>query len=369
QWFYADAICDFYQVQPFSEPFWTIMRPYLRNLTEHFQDCIYVPVFTPPLDGVKRPTQLLKIARREGGGYLFDWSDVKRWVDLAREVGIAHFEWTHFFTQWGCKNAIRIYMGQGFDEQLLWPPETEATSDTYRAFLAQFLPELKAFLDREGILERSFFHVSDEPHGADHVVSYGKARQVLRDLAPWMRTMDALSDIAFGRLGLVDLPIPSIETTLQFIAEGIACGTYFCCNPRGRFLNRLMDTPLAKIRMSGWLFYRFESKLFLHWGYNYWYKRQSRQLIDPFTVSDAGNWPGWPYGDTFCVYPGPDGPIDSIRWEVFAESLQDYALLQTVGADAAGALLRPLKSFEDFPKNARWLAKARASLLRARAAR
>ena len=35
------------------------------------------------------------------------------------------------------------------------------------------------------------------------------------------------------------------------------------------------------------------------------------------------------------IYPGKDGPIDSLRWEVFAESLQDYAILQTAAIDPA----------------------------------
>ena len=53
-------------------------------------------------------------------------------------------------------------------------------------------------------------------------------------------------------------------------------------------------------------------------------------------------------GDPFVVYPGPDGPVDSLRWEVFAASLQDYALLQeagvrpgrTVNAELDGTVLR-----------------------------
>ncbi|MBN1341979.1 MAG: DUF4091 domain-containing protein [Phycisphaerae bacterium] len=102
---------------------------------------------------------------------------------------------------------------------------------------------------------------------------------------------------------------------------------------------------------------------FLHWGYNYWYKSQTRQMIDPFTVSDGLAWPGWAYGDTFQVYPGPDGPIDSIRWEVFAESLQDYALLQTLGVDRNGPMLSALKDFDRFPKDARWFTSMRKRLL------
>ncbi len=362
-WFYADALCDWYKVEPFESAFWPVCEAYMRDYVEHGSDTIYVPVFTPPLDGVKRPTQLLRVRRTAPGTYSFDWRDVKRWIDLAVKCGVQDFEWTHFFSQWGCKSAIRIYEKHNGEDRLLWAPETGATSPAYRRFLAQFLLSLERFLRREGLLARSHFHVSDEPHGDEHLANYRKARGLLRELAPWMKVMDALSDIRFARHGLIDVPIPSIRTTLDFIGEGIPCWTYFCCGPRGAYLNRLLDTPLAKIRMSGWLFHRFGVGGFLHWGYNYWYKSQTQQLIDPFTVSDGLRWPAWPYGDPFVVYPGPSGPIDSIRWEVFAESLQDYALLQTLGVDPGGRMLAPFKSFADFPKTAAWHRAARRRLL------
>jgi len=362
-WFYADALCDRYGVEPFGRKFWPVCRAYMRNYAEHGLDVIYVPVFTPPLDGVKRPTQLLRVSRRPDGRYRFDWRDVRRWVALARQCGIRQFEWTHLFTQWGARHAIRVYEKRRGKDVLLWPPGTKATSPTYRDFLAQFLPALERFIRREKLLSVSHFHVSDEPHGEEHLANYRKARGLLRELAPWMEVMDALSDIRFGREGLTDTPVPSISTALDFEREGIPSWTYFCCGPRGRYLNRLLDTPLAKIRMSGWLFYRFGVGGFLHWGYNYWYKRQTRQVIDPFTTTDGLAWPGWAHGDPFVVYPGPDGPIDSIRWEVFAESLQDYALLETVGVDRNAAILSGLRGFDRFPKTEAWLRKARESLL------
>lgn len=365
-WFYADALCDWYGVEPFEEAFWPICRKYMRNYADHGLDTIYVPVFTPPLDGVKRPTQLLKVTRKKGGGYAFDWRLVRKWIDLAKRCGIRHFEWTHLFTQWGAEKAIRIYEERAGKPCLLWPPGTGATSASYRAFLAEFLPALERFLRQEKLLEVSHFHVSDEPHGTRHLATYRRARAMLHELAPWMHVMDALSEISYGREGLVDMPIPSISVARQFAKEGIPSWVYFCCGPRGRYLNRLLDTPLVKIRMSGWLFYRFAFRGFLHWGYNYWYKSQTQQMIDPFTVTDGLKWPGWAYGDPFVVYPGPDGPIDSIRWEVFAESLQDYALLQATRTDPKGALLRPLRDFDDFPKDEKWLHAALAKLLDAK---
>jgi hypothetical protein len=362
-WFYADALIDWYKTNLFDDRFWRIFSAYARDVVTHGQDTLYVPVFTPPLDGVKRPSQLLDVKRTGADTYAFDWRDVKRYVDLAKAEGVAQFEWTHFFTQWGARHALRIYEGQGRSEHLLWDPETGATSVTYRAFLGQYLPALYRFLQQEEILDRSLFHVSDEPH-VEHLPQYRDDRELLRELAPWMSVMDALSDVDFGREGLTDMPIPSITKALDFEAAGIPSWCYYCCGPRGLYLNRLLDTPLPKIAMHGFLFYRWPFQGFLHWGYNYWYESQTRTLIDPYTVQDGKAWlRGWAYGDPFMVYPGSDGPVDSLRWEVFGESLQDYRLLQTLAIARDHPLFKPIHSFADFPKTAAWRASARAALM------
>jgi len=33
-------------------------------------------------------------------------------------------------------------------------------------------------------------------------------------------------------------------------------------------------------------------------------------------------------GDGFLVYPGPDGPVDSIRWEIIRDGIEDYDYLR-----------------------------------------
>jgi hypothetical protein len=361
-WLYADAIADWYRVDLWDEPFWRLLDPYLRNLAAHGQDTIYVPLFTPPLDGIKRPTQLLGV-EPAGDGFAFDWTQVRRWLQTARAAGFRFFEWTHLFSQWGAAHALRIYRGHGESGDLLWDPATPATADVYRGFLGAFLPDFERFLRAEGIIEQSFFHLSDEPHGAEHLANYRAARELLRQLAPWMRIMDAMSDVAFAREGLTDTPVALLPQAPSFVTEGFPAWAYFCCQPRGRFLNRLFDTPLAKIRMSGWLFYRTGAGGFLHWAANYWYRSQTADLIDPFRVADAARWPVWPYGDPFVLYPGPAGPLDSIRWEVFAESLQDYAVLQAAAVDRADPLLRDIQDFAEFPRDPGWVGRTRNQLL------
>ena len=361
-WLYSDTIIDWYKTDLFDKRYWDLLPAYFRDIAEHGQDTIFIPIFTPPLDGVKRPSQLLRVTKKGKDQYAFDWRDVRRYVRLAKESGFKHFEWSHLFTQWGAQYAIRIYEGQGAGEKLLWPAETDGTDPVYRAFLAQFLPAFKRFLVKEGILEASYFHISDEPHGAQ-IVSYRAKRELIRELAPWIKCMDALSDIEFAREeGLVDMPIPGLRVALNFHKEGITSWCYYCSGPRDKNLQHLMDTPLAKIAMHGFVFYRWPYKGFLHWGLNYWCVSQKRDLVDPFVTSDAERWPFWGYGDPFYIYPGEKGPIDSVRWEIFGESMQDYALLQMLDIDREGKMLAPIESFKEFPKDADWRLKAKKAL-------
>ncbi len=363
-WFYVDALFDRYGTDFSDKRFWELCGAYMRDMAAHGLNCTYVPLFTPPLDGVKRPSQLLGVSREADGKLRFDWSLVRKYVRLMKASGLDHFEWTHFFTQWGAKNAIRIYLGHGETEEPLFPADTPAASDVYRAFLKRLFPEFLRFLKKEGILDVSHFHLSDEPSGPEALAAYRAARAMLRELAPWMKVMDAESEVEFAtQSGLTDVPVPSVSTALKFLDAGVEnCWCYYCCGPRSRFINRLLDTPAAKILMHGFLFYRWPFKGFLHWGVNYWYKQGTRTMIDPFTVTDGGGWPGWAHGDTFQVYPGENGPIDSIRWELFGEALQDYRLLQTLGVGRDDPLLAEIRSFEDFPKTGAWRERTRKAL-------
>lgn len=359
-WFYNDCLITWYKTNGFDDNFWAICENYIKDIADHGQNVIYVPIFTPPLDGDKYPSQLLKVKKCADGKYEFDWTDVRRYVKLAKKCGIDTFEWCHLFAQWGCRFALRIYEGQGEGEKVLWDRETPATSEIYRNFLSQFLPELEKFLKEEKIFKKSFFHISDEPHGEEARKNYIAAKEMVREIAPWLRSIDAVSEIEYAEV--IDTPVPITSSALKFLEAGFESWVYYCCGPRSEYIQHLMDTPLAKIAMHGFLFYRWPFKGFLHWGYNYWNISGSRTLIDPFIVTDGMRWPNWAYGDTFLVYPGEKGPIDSIRWEIFSESLQDFALLQTLGIDRDDKLLSQIKSFKDFPKDAKWRNSVRAKL-------
>lgn len=355
-WWRAETIWDYYKTGMWEdERLWTLLEAYLRNYVEHGNDVVYVPLFFSRRETFNRPAQLLAVTSPAAGRYEFDWKQAQRFIDLAHKVGLKHFEWPHLWIYWGVENPIRVYTWENGKARMLWAPDEKALGETYLTFLRQFLPEFHQFLKKNDLFDKSYFHLSDEPGSDQHVRNYKAAREVLRELAPWMKVMDALSDIEYGRQGLTDIPIPIVSSAQNYVDAGIPHWVYFCCGPRGRWLNRFMDTPLAKIRMSGWIFYKKNARGFLHWGYNYWHRMEREEIVDPFTESSGGDWPVIPAGDPFVVYPGKDGPIDSIRWEVFAESLQDYAILQSAGVKPADPLLSDIKTYAEFPRSVDWI--------------
>lgn len=362
-WWRGEATWDYYGTEMFDERWWSLTEGQLRNMLDHGSDVVYVPIFFSRRETFRRPCQLLVVDEPNPGEYQFDWSRVRRFVQMCKALGFQQFEWSHLWIYWGVENPIRVYTQRDGEHVMLWPPDTPATSETYLRFLRQFLPAFHEFLIAEDVLDRSYFHLSDEPGSDQHVENYRRARQVLRELAPWMKVLDALSDVRYGQEGLTDFPIPIVSSAQAYVDAEIPHWVYFCCAPQGPWINRFLDTPLAKIRMSGWLFYRLRAQGFLHWGFNYWHKIEREELTDPFNDSSAAAWPMIPYGDPFMIYPGPDGPWDSIRWEVFAESLQDYAILQSAGIKPDDPLLNDIKTYADFPKNEEWLSRTLTKIL------
>ncbi|HZQ55336.1 MAG TPA: DUF4091 domain-containing protein [Bryobacteraceae bacterium] len=363
-WWHADAIYIAYKIEPFGDRWWQIAEKYMQNMSSHGSNTMTVPLFHQRKEIIPQPCQLLGVKRTSPDLYEFDWAPVHRFVDLARRNGIEYFEFPHLWLYWEIKNPIHVYQREGNHWTLLWPADAPATTGPFRAFLEQFLPELRRFFTEEKILDRSYFHISDEPSGTA-IDNYRKAHALLTELAPWTKgkILDALSDIRYGKEHLVDIPVPLLPAAKNYRDAGIPHWVYFCTVPRGKYLNRLFDTPLAKIRMAGFLFYRLGARGFLHWGYDYWFKMDTQEVPNLFEEGAGYAWPGIPYGDPFVVYPGPDGPLDSIRWEVFAEALDDYALLQTAGVPPDSPLLQEIKDFADFPKSEDWVSKTRARIL------
>ena len=96
---------------------------------------------------------------------------------------------------------------------------TDAQSQEYEDFLAQYLTALTDFLKEQGLQDKVFFHISDEPE-EDILEDYKKAREMVLPYIQGFHTIDALSDIGFCEKGLVDLFAPGTNCMEPFLERG-----------------------------------------------------------------------------------------------------------------------------------------------------
>ena len=330
QWFHADCISSYYNVEVFSEKHWELIGKFIKTAVDNGINMILTPVFTPPLDTQicgERPTVQLVGVVKNGEHYTFNFDKLKKWIDLCKKNGVKYYEISHLFTQWGANFTPKIIAVENGIEKRIFGWDVEAVSAQYKSFLSQFLPKLTEFLKQEEISRVTYFHISDEPHGEAHMRSYRAAKDMVYEYIKDFKIIDALSDYQFYQTGLIKNPIPANNAIDIFLQNNVPdLWTYYCCSQGIGVSNRFMAMPSYRNRIIAAQLYKFQIVGFLHWGYNFYYSQYSKNKINPFSVTDAGG--GFPSGDPFVVYPYDDGPIESIRLKVFKEALQDLRAME-----------------------------------------
>lgn len=328
QWFHSDSIANYYKIPVFCEKFWALVESFIKAAVHTGVNMLLTPVFTPPLDteiGGERLTVQLVDIKLENGKYSFGFDRFIRWVRLAQKCGIKYFEISHLFSQWGAKYTPKIMAEINGRQKRIFGWETSADSIEYAEFLSAFIPQLIKVIRSLGIEKSTFFHISDEPN-EDQIESYSRSKSTVAPLLEDFPIIDALSDYSFYESGIINNPIPCTNDIESFIEKGFPHPwTYYCCGQGGKLSNRFFGMPLSTTRIIGFQFFKYGIEGFLQWGFNFYNSQYSLRSIDPFAVTDADS--AFPSGDSFTVYPGKSGAIESVRSEVFFQALQDMRAL------------------------------------------
>lgn len=307
EWFSTDWFAKFHGMDSKSpEQYFKMLRVYADNMAEHRQN-----VFRVDLD-------LVTSAQTADGKFRFDFSRFDRFAQVFWDTGRMDRLETGFVAHFGPEGwSSREIMVNHFRVQ------DEATGRTRRIagkeFLPQFLPALVKHLRKKGWLEKTLFHIADEP--SDHnILAYREAADFVHRCAPELRRLDAIETTHCR--GSLEVWIPKLDhlatwesefeearrqgNELWFYTVGIFQG--------GSLPNKTMDVPLVESRVLHWLNYRYSLTGYLHWGFNYW-------------TDDPWGAPGQHNGDGWHVYPAKGGLLNSLRWEQMRAGLQDYECL------------------------------------------
>ena len=330
QWFYADCLADYYDVEVWSDRHFEICRRFVQTAVDNGINMILTPVLTPPLDTAvdwERTTNQLVQVTVTNGEYSFDLSLLDRWVNMLLDCGVKYFEINHLFTQWGAFKCPKVMATVDGEYKRIFGWDTPAEGEDYVTFLNLLLKEVTTYFENRGLKDRVYFHISDEPW-EEHLPQYKLNRKNIGEALKGWKILDALSHVEYYQQGLCENPVPQVNRVLPFLEEDIKeRWVYYCCYPYEGYSNRFMAMHSARTRFLGIQMYKYGLEGFLHWGYNFYNNQFSWDHIDPLLNGNAGHWAGG--GDAASVYPGRHGmPLESIRLIAFRQGLEDIRALK-----------------------------------------
>jgi hypothetical protein len=314
---------QFYDAPMRSPEWWAMIENVARFMAAHRQNV----VLTPLMD--------LITPRVQAGALKYDFSNFDRWVETFQKAGVVgYIEGGHLLGRSGESyrgdlQAETFQIVDGAPKQVVLPLD----DGRVEAFFASFLTALNAHLESKKWKSIYLQHVLDEAHGPEPPY-YAKVAALVHRYLPGVPTMDAV-DAAHMPAELrenCDVWVPLLgrfDDQMEMIAKRQAGGRevwfYTCLFPNQRYLNRLIDYPLLKVRLLHWLNFRYGFTGYLHWGWNYW-TPEPTNATQPI-INDNNDL--LPPGDAFLVYPDRErkSVFSSIRQEAMLEGIEDYELL------------------------------------------
>ena len=324
-----------------SEEFYALLRRYARNMADHRHNVALVS-----------PINLARFGAGKDGVLEIDFARFDRWVEVFVSEGvIGRIEGGHIGGReagWESEFVVTVHSVR--DNKVIMSRVDPGTAEADE-FYAQFFPALVAHLKANGWLGIYMQHLADEPI-TQNIASYRAMAALARKYAPELRIIEAChtKDLT----GSIDIWVPQLNFLHNDFAHyqarqkaGEEVWFYTCVFPQGEYANRFLEQPLIKTRLLHWINFRYGATGYLHWGYNQW------TTDSPFTHTTRphGGPPYLPAGDPWIVYPGRDGPLDSIRFEAMRDGIADYALLEALAQkDPAAARNLAERLIVDFDK-------------------
>ncbi len=188
------------------------------------------------------------------------------------------------------------------------------------------LGQANAFVARNNLRGGAFVHLAQQPSNADWpalLQSMERWKANAPDI-PVMVTTHGIDPFLPETLDRWAVHLPVIDTVnsgliVKRILDGGEVWTYVNHAPPRPYGNFFVDFAGIEHRILFWQCAVLGICGMHYWNVNYTEPGQDpwKSLLDATPVN----------GDGFLVYPGADGPVNSIRWEIIRDGIEDYDYL------------------------------------------
>jgi len=277
---------------------------------------------------------------------VFDWT---AW-DKAMERGIDYY---HF-------NSFRLSipgLGGGTFHSRREPELLGFSEDTphYKAAFNAYCRDVQEHLREKGWLDEAFIYWLDEPAPKDYefvMNGFTKLKRAAPDINRMLTEQVEPKLIGGPNIWCPVSPNYKHEAAEQRRKYGEKFWWYVCTGPKAPYCTLFIDHPGTELRVWLWQSWKRKIEGILVWRANYWTssaaypdrEHPQNPYEDPMGWRSGYSTPKgdkrpWGNGDGRFIYPpeaaadthpaGPvlEGPVESIRWEMLRDGIEDYEYL------------------------------------------
>lgn len=224
-----------------------------------------------------------------------------------------------------------------------------AGEEGYERLKTQFLQLVAGHLREKGWFDKGYNYIFDEPDEP-------KYAELAAEAALWHKADSGYrilltEQVEDGLVGAVDIWTPVLDAYNAARCRdrqqaGDDVWWYVCTGPKHPFPNKFVDYPAIDQRIFHWMTYAWDVSGVLYWETMFW---SGNPYEEPMSFSWDERRKPFGNGDGFLLYPATrqkspepvvSGPVDSIRWEMIREGVEDYdifSMLADAVRDAKGA--------------------------------
>ncbi|MCX7842827.1 MAG: DUF4091 domain-containing protein [Clostridia bacterium] len=342
-WQHLSNIARKHEVRRWSDEHFFVLESYVKALAELGQKAVSIVASEIPWSGqgcYKETSYLsdlfeynmIKITKDVNGSFKYDFSAVKRYINLCGKYGIKdEIEvfglaniWTSEENSFGgiapdYPDAIRLRYLDESDGCYKFMCDKES--------IVLYIKALEDFFIKEGLIDKVLI-AADEP---PDIEKFKICINLLKQAAPSFNYKAAINHAgfieAFNSLINDFVPIFNVVCSewdlideMRKLVKGRLLW-YVCCLPS--FPNTFIRSPLLESRLIGILTAFMGFNGFLRWNYTAWPENPRTRL--------AYAYPAWPSGETNFVYPGNNGkPLLSLRYKHLKRGIEDFELIKLV---------------------------------------
>ena len=309
------SVARYYNVEPFSQEHFDLMRPIMTRYAEAGGKVITTSIMHKPWNGQTYDPfeSMVTWMKKADGTWWFDYTVFDKWVEFMMSCGVkkeincySMVPWRlsfQYFDQ--ASNQFKFFNGR---------PGDAAYEEFWMRMLQSFAQHLK---------EKGWFNIThiamDERPLKDMLATIKvvyKADPDFKLSLAGTYHKELLEDLDDYCITLAEKFTP--EEIAKRRAEGKVTTYYTCCTePRP---NTFTFSPLAESEWLGWWAAKINVDGYLRWALNSWVKDP---LLDTRFIS-------WAAGDCYLLYPGGR---TSARFERLIEGIQAYEKIRILRAE------------------------------------